>query len=43
MQAKLTLRLDEDLIGRAKSYSRMSGKSLSRIVVYHRHLEEKYL
>lgn len=32
MQAKLTLRLDADLIESAKSYSRESGKSLSRIV-----------
>ena len=32
MNTKLTLRLDEELIRRAKSYSTKSGKSLSRLV-----------
>lgn len=32
MYAKLTLRLDEELIQSAKSYSRRTGKSLSQIV-----------
>ena len=32
MQTKLTLRLDEELINRAKSYARKSGKSVSQIV-----------
>ncbi len=32
MHAKLTLRLDEELIQLAKSYSRKTGKSLSQIV-----------
>lgn len=32
MAAKLTLRIDEDLIARAKAYSRSSGKSVSRLV-----------
>jgi Family of unknown function (DUF6364) len=32
MQAKLTLRIDEDLIERAKSYARQSGKSVSQLV-----------
>ena len=32
MQTKLTLRLDEDLIKRAKAYSKRTGKSVSRIV-----------
>jgi Family of unknown function (DUF6364) len=32
MQTKLTLRLDQDLIRRAKSHSRRSGKSLSALV-----------
>ena len=32
MQTKLTLRLDQDLIQRAKSHSRRSGKSLSALV-----------
>ena len=32
MHAKLTLRLEEELIELAKSYSRQTGKSLSRIV-----------
>ena len=32
MHAKLTLRLDEELIRHAKSYSRKTGKSLSQIV-----------
>ena len=32
MQTKLTLRLDEALIRRAKAYGRKSGKSVSRIV-----------
>jgi hypothetical protein len=32
MNTKLTLRLDEELIERAKAYSRVSGKSVSQIV-----------
>ena len=32
MQTKLTLRLDDKLISRAKSYARKSGKSVSQIV-----------
>jgi hypothetical protein len=32
MNTKLTLRLDEDLIERAKRYSGASGKSLSKLV-----------
>lgn len=32
MQTKLTLRLDDALIRKAKRYSRKSGKSVSRIV-----------
>lgn len=32
MQTKLTLRLDEELIERAKSFSRSHGKSVSRLV-----------
>lgn len=32
MQTKLTLRLDEALIGKAKRYSARSGKSVSRLV-----------
>ncbi len=32
MHAKLTLRLDAELIQLAKSYSRQTGKSLSQIV-----------
>jgi hypothetical protein len=32
MQTKLTLRIDEDLIQRAKSYARKSGKSVSQLV-----------
>lgn len=32
METKLTLRLEKDLIERAKRYSRKSGKSISRLV-----------
>ncbi len=32
MQTKLTLRLDRDLIRRAKSHSRRAGKSVSALV-----------
>jgi hypothetical protein len=32
VQTKLTLRMDSDLIRRAKGYARRSGKSVSRIV-----------
>jgi hypothetical protein len=32
MQTKLTLRLDDGLIDRAKSYARRSGKSVSQLV-----------
>ncbi len=32
MHTKLTLRLDDELINRAKSYAKKSGKSVSQIV-----------
>jgi hypothetical protein len=32
MQTKLTLRLEEDLIERAKNYAKQSGKSVSQLV-----------
>ncbi len=32
MQTKLTLRLDDELINRAKSYAKKCGKSVSQIV-----------
>jgi hypothetical protein len=32
MQTKLTLRLDDELINREKSYAKKSGKSVSQIV-----------
>ena len=32
MQTKLTLRIDDELIFRAKQYSKIRGKSISRIV-----------
>ena len=32
MQTKLTLRLDDELIKRAKSYAKKSGRSVSQIV-----------
>lgn len=32
MQTKLTLRIDDELIDRAKSYARRSGKSVSRLI-----------
>ncbi len=32
MQTKLTLRLDDQLINRAKTYARKSGKSVSQMV-----------
>lgn len=32
MQTKLTLRLDQDLIHRAKAFARTSGKSVSQLV-----------
>lgn len=32
MQTKLTLRLDDELINRAKSYAKKKGKSVSQIV-----------
>lgn len=32
MQTKLTLRLDDELINRAKSYAKKRGKSVSQIV-----------
>jgi len=32
MQAKLTLRIDDELIERAKSYSQRTGKSVSQLV-----------
>ncbi len=40
MQTKLTLRLDEDLIKRAKKYARNHQKSLSKMVSeYFAHME----
>jgi hypothetical protein len=40
MQTKLTLRLDDQLIARAKSYAEQSGKSLSQLVAdFFIHLE----
>ena len=42
MQTKLTLRLDDELINRAKSYARKSGKSVSQIVAgYFSPLDDK--
>jgi hypothetical protein len=42
MQTKLTLRLDEDLIRRAKSSAKRRGKSVSQIVAdYLASIEEK--
>ena len=42
MQTKLTLRLEQDLIERAKAYARHSGKSVSRLVAdYFALLEEE--
>ena len=35
MKTKLTLRLDEDLIQRAKSFAKTRGKSVSQIVAYY--------
>ena len=32
MQTKLTLRLDDELINRAKAYARKNGKSVSQLV-----------
>ncbi len=32
MQTKLTLRLDEELVRRAKAYSKRTGKSVSHLV-----------
>jgi len=32
MQTKLTLRVDDELIARVKSYARRSGKSVSQLV-----------
>ena len=32
MQTKLTLRIDDELINRAKSFAKKSGKSVSQIV-----------
>ena len=32
MQTKLTLRIDDELIDRAKAYARRSGKSVSQLV-----------
>jgi hypothetical protein len=41
MQTKLTLRLEDNLIARAKDYSKRSGKSLSEVVAdYFAHLEK---
>ena len=42
MQTKLTLRLDDKLINRAKSYAKKSGKSVSQLVAgYFSLLDEK--
>ena len=42
MQTKLTLRMEEDLIRRAKAFARRRGKSVSRIVAdYFSDLEKK--
>ncbi len=42
MQTKLTLRLDEDLIQRAKSYAKKRSKSVSQLVAdYFSSLERK--
>ena len=42
MQTKLTLRLDDELINRAKSYAKKSGKSVSQIVAgYFSMLDDK--
>ena len=41
IQAKLTLRIDEKLIKRAKRYSKRSGKSVSGIVADYFSLLEK--
>ncbi len=42
MQTKLTLRLDEDLIHRAKAFAKAGGKSVSQIVAnYFALLEEE--
>ncbi len=42
MQTKLTLRIDDELIHRAKSYAKKSGKSVSQIVAgYFSLLDEK--
>ena len=42
MQTKLTLRLEQDLIERAKAYARHSGKSVSQLVAdYFALLEEE--
>ena len=38
MQTKLTLRLDENLIFRAKTYAKEHGKSLSQVVADYFHL-----
>lgn len=42
MQTKLTLRLDDELINRAKSYAKKNGKSVSQIVAgYFSMLDDK--
>jgi uncharacterized protein DUF6364 len=43
MNSKLTLRLDEDLIQSAKSYSAKTGKSVSKIVADYFALIDKKL
>ena len=43
MNSKLTLRLDEDLIQNAKSYSAKTGKSVSKIVADYFALIDKKL
>ncbi len=43
MNSKLTLRLDEDLIKSAKSYSAKTGKSVSKIVADYFALIDKKL
>lgn len=42
MQTKLTLRLEADLVRRAKAYARRTGKSVSRLVAdYFAHLARR--
>ena len=43
MQTKLTLRLDDDLIERAKAYAKQTGRSVSQMVADYFALLEKDL